>query len=101
MLVSVQLCKAQDAKVRLTSKNWQHELCRRFLHVAPKPNAAITSAGFAVVGQGEPRAPGTAPEAPGPNEEWSSAKYWQLEPCVRLRMLRDLCLAVLNTYIFR
>lgn len=88
----MQLCKAQEVKIRLTGDTWQQETCQRFLHKADMPPQA-TFDGL----EAEPDiAPSTA--SPGQTEGY---RYWQLAPGVRLRMLRDLCLATLDTYIFR
>ena len=93
----MQLCKAQEIKIRLTSRNWQQELCQHFLAPpAPASNAASTasdSQDAEITGLQE-----TALAAAGQD---GTDGYWGLAPGVRLRMLRELCYAVLNTYIFR
>lgn len=96
----MQLCKAQEERIRLTSRNWQQELCQRFLHEAPKLDAA--SAVGETIGQGLDgcKAQGIAPGAAGQDGQGCKG-YWQLAPGVRLRLLKKLCYAVLNTYIFR
>ena len=93
--LAVQLCKAQEEKVRLTSRNWQQELLQRFCQQTPKPNATGAAGEVAAAGLQE-----TALGVAG-HVEQSPESYWQLAPGVRLRMLRELCHAVLNTYIFR
>ena len=93
----VQLCKAQEEKIRLTSRNWQQELCQRFLHEAPKPNGAGTFRGAIGQGLDDCQLQQSAPGAAGQDRQG----YWQVAPGVRLRLLKELCYAVLNTYIFR
>ena len=95
----VQLCKAQEEKVRLTSRNWQQELCQRFLHEAPKPGGASIAEEATGKGSTEGRAEVAAPGAAG--QGGACGGYWQLAARVRLRLLKQLCHAVLNTYIFR
>ncbi|KAL3137478.1 hypothetical protein ABBQ38_004767 [Trebouxia sp. C0009 RCD-2024] len=63
-LLSV-LSKAQEEKVRVTSRNWHHELCQRFLHVAPKPDGASMTEEAAGQGLSEGRAEEAAPAAAG------------------------------------
>lgn len=89
---AMQLCKAQEVKIRLTGDTWQQETCQRFLHKPDMPPQATIDVARAQ--------PDIAPsrECPGQTEVCG---YWQLAPGVRLRMLRDLCLAALDTYIFR
>jgi len=91
----VQLCKAQEIKIRLTGDAWQHETCQRFFPEASGPEAAprATSEGIGAILRTAPSGAGQSAAAP--------EGYWQLAPGVRLRMLRDLCLAALDTYIFR
>jgi len=93
---SVQLCKAQEVKIRLTGDTWQQETCQRFFHQASAPEAAppATSDGIGAL-------LGTAPSGAGQGAAAAPVEYWQLAPGVRLRMLRGLCLAALDTYIFR
>lgn len=83
----------------MTSRNWHHELCQRFLHVAPKPDGASMTEEAAGQGLSEGRAEEAAPAAAG--QGGGGGGYWQLAPGVRLRLLKQLCYAVLNTYIFR
>lgn len=98
--VCVQLCKAQEENIRLTSRNWQQELCRRFLHEAPKPNGAGAIPGAVGQGLDDCKAQESAPGAAGQDGQGYKG-YWQVAPGVRLRLLKELCYAVLNTYIFR
>lgn len=95
--VCVQLCKAQEEKIRLTSRNWQQELCQRFLHEASKPNGAGALRGAIGLGLDDCKAQESAADAAGQGYK----AYWQVVPGVRLRLLKELCYAVLNTYIFR
>jgi len=88
---SVQLCKAQEVKIRLTGDTWQQETCQRFFHQAA-PLATSDGIGALL---------GPAPSGAGQGAAAAPLEYWQLAPGVRLRMLRDLCLAALDTYIFR
>ena len=90
--LAMQLCKAQEVKIRLTGDTWQQETCQRFLCQADMPPQATCDGIRAVLGMAPSRASLGHTEACG---------YWQLAPGVRLRMLRDLCLAALDTYIFR
>lgn len=94
-----QLYKAQEEKTRLTSRNWQLELCQRFLHDAPKPDGASIAEDAASHGLSEGWAEAAGPAAAG--QGGGRGGYWQLAPGVRLRLLQQLCYAVLNTYIFR
>lgn len=93
----MQLCKAQEEKIRLTSRNWQQELCQRFLHKGSKPNGSSAAPGAISKGLSNCKAQESAPAAAGQDGQG----YWQVAPGVRLRMLKELCYAVLNTYIFR
>ncbi|KAL0023220.1 hypothetical protein WJX79_005106 [Trebouxia sp. C0005] len=89
------LCKAQEVKIRLTGDTWQQETCQRFFHQASAPEAApqaTSDSAGALLGMA-PTGAGQGTAAP--------VGYWQLAPGVRLRMLRDLCLAALDTYIFK
>ena len=96
----VQLCKAQEVKIRLTSRNWQQELCQRFLPEAPKPNGFSVACGATCQGLNDCKPQKNAPAAAGQDEQ-RCQEYCQLAPCVRLKLLQQLCYAVLNTYIFR
>ncbi|DBA91476.1 hypothetical protein WJX77_005924 [Trebouxia sp. C0004] len=89
------LCKAQEVKIRLTGDAWQQETCHRFFHQASAPKAAPRAApdGIGALLRTAPHGAGQGTAAP--------VSYWQLAPGVRLRMLRELCLAALDTYIFR
>ena len=98
--VCVQVCKAQEEKIRLTSRNWQQELCQRFLHEAPKTNGVAAVRGAIGQGLDDGKAQKSALAAVGQDGQGSKG-YWQVAPGVRLRLLKELCYAVLNTYIFR
>ena len=96
----MQLCKAQEVKIRLTGDTWQQETCQRFLHQVLKPDVP-NAAECSTAPSGAARAvPGNAPGELGQGPT-ALCEYWQLLPGVRLRMLRDLCDAALDTYIFR
>ena len=99
--VSVQLCNAQEVKVRLTSRNWQQEVCQRFLQQPYKPHADSTEEEHAEQGGPSTRASQEQPPTASEQAGTGSDEYWKLAAGVRLRMLRELCYAVLNTYIFR
>ena len=72
---------------------WQQETCQRFLHKASHPDTPTE-----VTADATGALHGLAPSRTSPA---GPCGYWQLAPGVRLRMLRDLCLATLDTYIFR
>lgn len=97
----MQLCKAQEERIRLTSRNWQQELCHRFLHEAPKPNASGAAGGAEGQGLDGCEAQGPCAAGAAGQDGQGCQGYWQLAPGVRLRLLKKLCYAVLNTYIFR
>ena len=86
--------------MRLTSRNWQQELCQRFLHEAPKPNGVSAARGAIGQGLDDCKAQESGPGAAEQDGQGYKG-YWQVAPGVRLRLLKQLCYAVLNTYIFR
>ena len=120
--VLMQLYKAQEVKVNVTQDTWQQEMCDRFHHPFPTtdslaaaseadPGSALDRAGrsqIALDGIHDPEGSYSSAEAVlggAPNRagqrQTAPDDYWQLTPGVRLTMLRSLCHAALNTYIFR
>ena len=125
----IQLYKAQEVRINVTKDTWQQEMCDRFQNplsescltspvtdtpaasIRADPGSALNRAGHpqtALEGLPDPEGsnpsaeavPGAASNRAGQHQT-APDDYWQLAPGVRLAMLRSLCHAALNTYIFR
>lgn len=126
MLLQVQ--SGQEVKLKITAQNWQQQVCHLFPTCPQQPGAASVAqlsvhppavqtppdcAEFACDSHkasdthtaaealGAQSVNGAAGASDAQDLRQAAPAYWLQAPAVRLRMLRDLCHAALDSYVMR